>query len=313
MKPLVSVVVVTFNSENTIQETLDSILRQDYGSKNIDIIISDDCSLDNTISVVEQWISTHSLEFHDAKIIKNEVNMGVSVNCNNAWKNVKTEWVKSIGGDDLLLDNCITQNVNFVKMNSNCFILASKMEWFGRISKITPEYCDFAFFNLEPLEQFRYLRFNSFNFAPSVFMKKELLEKVGYADIKYRNLEDLPLWLKITRSGYKIYFLNEITVKYRISDSISKHSSRYVNLSFLKDLIDIDSQFKFLEMRKISDMLYKIDSVILLYGKLYTSKVCGNKIGLLSKILDLLIIVLRPVNLYRRFRRYITNKNYKLN
>ena len=47
--PLVSVVVITYNSASTIIETLDSIREQSY--KNIELIISDDCSKDNTVDI----------------------------------------------------------------------------------------------------------------------------------------------------------------------------------------------------------------------------------------------------------------------
>ena len=52
--PLVSVVVITYKSANTILETLESFKQQTY--KNIELIVSDDCSPDHTVEVVEEWI-----------------------------------------------------------------------------------------------------------------------------------------------------------------------------------------------------------------------------------------------------------------
>ena len=54
MNDLVSVIVVSYNSEKTIIETLDSILMQTY--KNIEIVVSDDKSSDRTISIVKEWM-----------------------------------------------------------------------------------------------------------------------------------------------------------------------------------------------------------------------------------------------------------------
>ena len=52
--PLVSVVIITYNSEKTIIETLESIKNQTY--KNIELIISDDFSKDNTVEICKQCI-----------------------------------------------------------------------------------------------------------------------------------------------------------------------------------------------------------------------------------------------------------------
>lgn len=49
--PLVSVVVITYNSSKYIVETLNSVKKQTY--KNIELIITDDCSTDNTVSVIK--------------------------------------------------------------------------------------------------------------------------------------------------------------------------------------------------------------------------------------------------------------------
>ncbi len=51
---LVSIVVITYNSAKFILETLESSKAQTY--KNIELIISDDCSTDNTVEICQQWI-----------------------------------------------------------------------------------------------------------------------------------------------------------------------------------------------------------------------------------------------------------------
>ena len=54
---LISVVVVTYNSEKTVIETLDSIASQTY--KNIELIVSDDYSKDDTVKRMKLWIEDH--------------------------------------------------------------------------------------------------------------------------------------------------------------------------------------------------------------------------------------------------------------
>ena len=50
---LVSVVVVVYNSSETVVETLDTILKQTY--RNIELIVADDCSTDDTVKIVKSW------------------------------------------------------------------------------------------------------------------------------------------------------------------------------------------------------------------------------------------------------------------
>ncbi|MGQ7094825.1 glycosyltransferase family 2 protein, partial [Escherichia coli] len=86
MKDKISVMVVTYNSEYTIEETLNSVLLQSYGAENIELIITDDCSKDNTVSIIKKWSVYNKNKFYRVVLIENSVNKGVSENCNIGWK-----------------------------------------------------------------------------------------------------------------------------------------------------------------------------------------------------------------------------------
>ena len=239
----ISIAVITYNSSKTIIETLDSILNQSYGSRNLELIISDDASKDNTIEVIDAWLDINSSSFLDTKFLKSSVNEGVSKNCNIAWKQCSHEWIKSIGGDDILEIHCIEANLKYIQKNNDCKILFSKMRWFGYINQITPTPYELRFFEKNSRQQHEWLKRFSFNIAPSSFINNKVLKEIGYADAKYKMIEDLPLWLKFTKAGYKLHFLNEITVNYRVSESISNSDTRYMNVDFLKDLMAINKEY----------------------------------------------------------------------
>lgn len=307
MKNKVSVMVVTYNSEKTILTTLESILSQTYEPKNIELVISDDCSKDRTLDVVTNWVAENGNKFYRAIIISKEENKGISHNCNTGWKACTSDWIKSIGGDDFLADDCLEKNFEYVNKNKECDIVFSKMKWFGRLSKVTPEPYNLPFFSLTAKEQYYYLMFKSFNIAPTSFISRKVLEDIGFADEKFTLIEDLPLWLKFTSKGYKLHFFPDITVYYRVENSTSKHEKRYVNIPFLQQLIEINNSLKFRTMPGLYYMLLKLDTLVLLYGKVVISTISKNRVGNLSRFLDFIHFALRPIYIMHKLRRSYVN------
>lgn len=82
MQHLVSIPVITYNSAKTVIETLDSIKAQTY--PNIELIISDDCSTDDTVQLCREWIEKNGERFERTELISVTKNTGVSGNNNRA-------------------------------------------------------------------------------------------------------------------------------------------------------------------------------------------------------------------------------------
>ena len=102
--PLVSIIVITYNSSKYVLETLESAKAQTY--QNIELIVSDDCSTDNTVEICHNWIEQNKERFVRTELITVEKNTGIAPNCNRGVKAAKGEWVKLIAGDDVLHQNC---------------------------------------------------------------------------------------------------------------------------------------------------------------------------------------------------------------
>lgn len=301
--PVVSVSVISYNAAATIEETLNSILEQDYGPENVELVISDDASVDDTVAITERWLSSHGDAFRRAQLIANSSNGGVSRNCNTVWKASTGEWIKTIAADDILLPGCLSSNVDFIRRHAECSIVFSRMRWFGSVERVTPEPSQIAFFDLPALQQYKALRFGSFNFAPTSFIRREALEAVGFADESFRNIEDLPLWLRFTRHGFRLYFHDDVTVNYRVSDSISKSSSRFVNVPFLLDMIGVHRQLRPLESDGFAYRYLRFERSVLLYSMLFISKVCRNRRSGLSRFLEFIALLFRPRDLWGVMRR----------
>ncbi len=76
--PLVTIVVLCYNSSNTIIETLESIYNQTY--QNIELIISDDFSLDESVLIAQNWLSEKNSRFVDSHTLTSHKNEGISAN-----------------------------------------------------------------------------------------------------------------------------------------------------------------------------------------------------------------------------------------
>ncbi len=305
----VTVAVISFNAARTIEETLDSILEQDVGASRIELVVSDDASTDDTVAVVRAWLARNGRGFANVNLIANTTNGGVSRNCNVAWRAARGDWIKSIAADDILLPNCISANLAFAGRHPDCSVIVSKMRWFGGIDRVTPERSQLAFFEWPALRQYKALRFGSFNFAPTSFIRRDALEAVGYADERFRSIEDLPLWLRLTKAGYRLCFNDRETVRYRVSDSISKSSSRFVNLAFLHDLIAIHKQQAPLTSDGIRYHYLRFERGLGLYSTLAISKLCGNRRSAFSRALQGLALLLRPVDLWQAMQRRLGRRS----
>lgn len=227
-KPLVTVCVITYNSSKFILETLDSIKAQTYG--NIELIVSDDCSTDNTVSICQEWLSNNKDSFVSAKLITSEKNTGIAPNANRGWYQARGEWVKGLAGDDKLLPNCIMDDVSYVADHPETDILFSKMIAIG--DKNAAKDCYF----LDVGKYFRNLNHKEFEFcllwsnflpAASEFIKRSCFLELNGWDESFPFIEDWPFWIKAFERKKVISFLDEETVCYRFSEnSISQRHSK---------------------------------------------------------------------------------------
>lgn len=250
-KNLVTIAVLTYNSSKTVLDTLDSIAKQTY--PNIELIISDDGSLDSTVALVNKWIKTNSSKFIKSQVITVEKNTGIPANCNRALKAANGKWIKFIAGDDLLLPNCIEDFINFTNIETEANVVYSNYYKFisdknNNIKIIGPKLDNKINdgFNVPPDKQLYYYIEKGFNISPATFIKVEFAKSIGFIE-KYKYFEDTPFYVRVLKSGNKIYFLHKYTVLYRSDgNSVTREKNRthfykqnFVDsyLSFRKDII----------------------------------------------------------------------------
>jgi len=238
--PDVTVNVVTYNSSKYIIETLESIKKQTY--PNLRLTISDDYSTDNTIELCKLWIEKNKNRFLLTKIIDSNCNTGVSANFNRAWDACTTEWMKDIAGDDLLLPNCIEDNINYIKQQPDSIVIFSRVRPFtvqhGRKKWKESSWHDYNFFKLSAQEQYHYLFYkgNKLPAPPCFYNIKKLRELNIRHDERIPLLEDYPKWIMFARKGVKFDFLDKYTVGYRLDEnslSVGLFSPRFYKSNLL--------------------------------------------------------------------------------
>ena len=221
--PLVSVAVITYNSSKYVLETLESIKAQTY--KNIELIISDDCSKDNTMQLCEKWCEQNKERFARIQVIEPEKNTGVAANCNRAEAACEGDWVKLIAGDDLLLPNCITDFIEYVSENPNSIYVFGRIKAFGVSKEICNKYenevFDRSFWKLSNDAKLKELIYGRNHIpAPACFYNLHKKKELGLRfDEQIPMLEDWPMWINVIRAGVDLKFMDKAVAMYRITNT----------------------------------------------------------------------------------------------
>jgi len=201
-QPLVSVIIPTYNKSQYLREAIKSVLNQTY--KNIEVIVVDDGSTDNTKEIVES--------FNDSRIIYIfQENKGPAIARSTGIKKAQGEYIAFLDSDDLWLKEKLKRQLDFMEKNSEvglmgtgCYEITDKGKIIGK--KIFPI--------KNKILQKDLIKYNPF-IQSSVMAKKEVFDKVGlWYDEKFRESEDYELWLRIA-GNYKIGNLAELLVMKR--------------------------------------------------------------------------------------------------
>jgi len=299
--PLVSVTVITYNSAKYVLETLESIRAQTY--KNIELIISDDSSTDSTVDICRTWLNENKERFVESHLITSLVNTGIPANKNRAISKCKGEWLKSIAGDDKLLNTCISLNVNATKKSnllfffSKFYVLSDDASIKNKIENLYARY-----YPLFQGNQFDNLM-NYGYFFPTVtfFANIKELRKIGLYNENYPYQEDFPMWFKILKRGYSFYFIDSYTVFYRIHGNSTYNNKFIVNKNWHKS----NKLFYYKELlpERLSRKQYlKVWDSIIYFLYLDITIFMGNKKGKVDQCCKI-ILLLSPLYFKNTLKR----------
>lgn len=134
VKLMISVIIPCYNLENYIFRAIESIINQTY--KDIEIIIVDDGSLDNTFNICEEYVRKYPEKM---KVIK-QANQGVSAARNNGLFHASGEFICFLDGDDYLHKECFEEVMKKFRDNSALDICAYGFQDVYEDGKISGQY-----------------------------------------------------------------------------------------------------------------------------------------------------------------------------
>ena len=121
MLPKITVITASYNSEKTISDTIESILNQKYS--NIEYLIIDGGSTDNTISIIKQYENL----FEGRLKYISEKDSGIYDAWNKGLKRAQGDWISFVGSDDILFENIFSDFINLAEINNNINFISSKI------------------------------------------------------------------------------------------------------------------------------------------------------------------------------------------
>lgn len=219
-KPLVSVVLASYNHVLFIKEAVESVLNQSY--ENLELIVLDDGSTDGTTEIVEKIIDKR------LKLIKltpnrryHPRNLGITM--------ARGKYIAFQNSDDVWLPDKLKKQVEFMEKNkqtSVCFTRLEMIDEKGKNIKNSWAHKNLAGENKNNDAWLRLLFTSGFNFGiASALVRKEKIIKLGGFNESMVQMADYDLWVRLAGLG-QIYIIDEILTKMRIIKGVNFSSPK---------------------------------------------------------------------------------------
>lgn len=212
MSDLVSVIIPTYNTGRFIGDAVNSVLAQTY--PNIEIIVIDDGSTDNTAEILAQF---------GGKInVISKQNGGTASALNAGIQMASGEWIKWLSADDVLLPNAVQILIDAATSHpngKNCIFYTPYL-YINELGEVINEFKEPENNHLSQTEQNNLLLDHFIGNGSSGIMHKSIFTRFGMFNEKIRPCEDYEMWLWLCLfHGIKLWRLPDILLKYRIHEN----------------------------------------------------------------------------------------------
>jgi glycosyltransferase involved in cell wall biosynthesis len=223
--PLVSICIPTYNAEDFLGSMLESVLNQDYD--NIEIIVSDNASEDNTWAIAETF-----LVYNNLKLYRNIENIGGEANFNKCLDLANGKYVALLHSDDLYSNDMVRAQINAFEENPELSVVFSNFKFINEYDEVIKENIIDNNFRFNEVLDFRYFisqiltSYGTILSTPSAMIKREILESENFFNWeKYGTAADLNMWLSLCEIS-PILYLRKAHFSWRVSRSQGSYTTR---------------------------------------------------------------------------------------
>lgn len=192
----VSLVIPVFNVEEYIGATFSSILKQDFNHNEIELVIIDDGSQDNSIEIINQILLRSDIRY---KIIRQK-NAGQSSARNRGIKNAIGKYICFVDSDDILYPSYISDlyiNINKYNVNVGFCNFSFSKEDLGREKKF------YVLSNEEILNRFLLRKYPII--VPGIMISKKILNKLKFVETTRFSEDQIFLWMLFNECENIVY------------------------------------------------------------------------------------------------------------
>jgi glycosyltransferase involved in cell wall biosynthesis len=238
--PFISVIIPTYNSEDFIAKTLETVFSQTYN--NYEVIVSDDGSTDNTVGVVKSLFLKYSVRNKALLTNKHE---GPGAARNKGIEGASGDWISFLDSDDLWNDNKLESVVGYIHKNDDIDLVCHSLivKDGSKENLMDPS----KYFN-NKINPFLSMYRENCLYTSALTVKKSILYQAGLFDNRLPSAQDYDLWLRLG-------LINKIKMGF-IEDPLSIHIVREGSISSnverrLKCMLEISRKY-YVELKKVS-------------------------------------------------------------
>jgi len=286
-----TILMITYNQENFIRNAIESALNQTI--KPYEIVISDDCSSDNTFEI----ISRYKKEYPNLiRVNRNDKNLGIHGNVKKILGICSGNVVSFCAGDDTLEKNMVERVNNLIYQND----LDLEKDNFVIISNTLLLYPDGH-------KDIKYNYYSGFNFFKAMIRKHYSFIKIGISKKVFENSEypsDIGLWadwawdVNIASKVDKVIFTNEYFYNYTIGSGITSKTKQE---QLVKSYIDVSNYI----LKKHKDRLDFTDKLFLHLEKASCNYQLDNSFVNYIKFLLLFIVNINNIGTKAGIKSYV--------
>ena len=238
---LLTIAIPTYNRAQYLHECLFHLTKQlnkDY--QEIDILVSDNCSTDNTQEVVEKYIHLG----YNIKYIKNKTNIGADKNIIQCYQLSKTKFVLALGDDDYFLNDSINTILEVIQNNSNSGVIHIHGFKNNKYKKKYIEYTEVKNF----IEKINYW----ITFISGNIINTNYLKDIDFLKYEGSNLSQINvIFTCIFNAPYNIYITKRMLDGRHDISELNYNLFNVFGVNFNMILMDIEHSFKLNFLRKI--------------------------------------------------------------